>query len=374
MDTPLEESNLAHIGSAEDIAAKKAAAETEVNWTGAGTSEGIQIWRVENKRDEHGNPKFGINAWPKKHYGEFYTGDSYIVLQTTRCEDSGAFLYDIFFWIGSESSQDEYGVAAYKTNELDDLLNDAPIQHREVQFHESDAFLKCFPRSIKYLDGGIDSGFRNVKENGGAYELPTRLYHIRRDNRVTRCFQVPVKCSSLNKGDAFVLHSGKIVYTWFGEDCSPFEKSKAAQVAHDMVMAVNGHATLVEEVEDDNGEFWEALGGKGHIKEADDYVPRKDAEVTAPKMYILAEVDSFITITECEAKKSNLVSGDVCMIDGGKTVFVWIGKGSSKREQAEAMTIVQKHMKTMKREGNTNVVRVKEGQEKRAPGFKAVLK
>ena len=74
MDTPLEESNLAHIGSDEDKAAREAAAKLEVNWEGAGAKEGIEIWRVENRRDDNDNPVFGVNRWPKKRYGEFYNG------------------------------------------------------------------------------------------------------------------------------------------------------------------------------------------------------------------------------------------------------------------------------------------------------------
>ena len=34
--------------------------------------------------------------------------------------------------LGDQSSQDEQGVAAYKTVELDDYLGGGPIQHREV--------------------------------------------------------------------------------------------------------------------------------------------------------------------------------------------------------------------------------------------------
>ena len=41
--------------------------------------------------------------------------------------------------------QDEYGTAAYKTVELDTFLDDVPIQHREVQGHESALFKTYFP-------------------------------------------------------------------------------------------------------------------------------------------------------------------------------------------------------------------------------------
>eukprot|EP00551_Chaetoceros_affinis_P002766 CAMPEP_0203659352 /NCGR_PEP_ID=MMETSP0088-20131115/51566_1 /ASSEMBLY_ACC=CAM_ASM_001087 /TAXON_ID=426623 /ORGANISM="Chaetoceros affinis, Strain CCMP159" /LENGTH=373 /DNA_ID=CAMNT_0050521349 /DNA_START=181 /DNA_END=1302 /DNA_ORIENTATION=+ len=373
MDTPIEDSNLAHIGSKEDKAARKAAAETEVNWDIAGKSEGIQIWRVENVRDEHGNPKFGINPWPENRYGEFYAGDSYIVLQTTKEEDSGSFVYDIYFWIGSESSQDEYGVAAYKANELDDLLDDVPVQHREVQFHESDSFLKCFQNKIKYLDGGIDGGFRDVDESSNDISIPTRMYHVRRDNRITRCIQVAAKCDSLNQGDAFILQTNSVVYTWFGDVCSPFEKNKAAEVAHNMVSALNGQAKLVEEVGDDEDDFWGAVGGKGDIKAAEEYSPAGFGEKTETKMFVLSDVDSILKVQEVEANTSSLVSNDVCLIDTGVVIFVWIGSGSTEREQSQAMVLTQKHIKALGREGKTNVVRVKEGQEARVSGFEGAF-
>ena len=89
------------------------AASLDVNWEGAGKEPGNLIWRVENKRDASGNPDFGIRVWPKDRYGEFYTGDSYIVLHTSKEEGSDSLQWDIYFWIGSQSSQDEYGVGTY---------------------------------------------------------------------------------------------------------------------------------------------------------------------------------------------------------------------------------------------------------------------
>mmetsp|Transcript_23732 Transcript_23732/g.35199 ORF Transcript_23732/g.35199 Transcript_23732/m.35199 type:complete len:373 (+) Transcript_23732:93-1211(+) len=368
MDTPLEETNLALIGTDEDRLCKKAAADTEVGWDEAGQEEGVEVWRVENTRDENDNPKFGINPWPKERYGEFHNGDSYIVLQTVKDVSSGAFRYDIYFWIGAESSQDEYGVASYKAVELDDLFGDAPVQHREVQHYESEEFLKCFNGSVKYIDGGIDSGFRHAEEGVGDVTLPSRLYHVRKCGRATKSIQVPFACDSLNHGDAFVLDNGNVVYTWFGEQCSPFERSKAAEVAHNLVISRNGHATLEEDV-GDNDTFFDVLGGKGDIKEKEDIENYEMPIHQDTKLYVLSDADSFIKVKEIVALQSNLESSDVCLVDTGDVIFVWIGSGSSLGEQSQAMRMAQKLMSALDRGANTNVVRVLEGQESRVHGF-----
>ena len=81
-----------------------------------------------------------MTHWPKEDYGKFYNGDSYILLNTYK-EAGGdvssnynikqlmlllffiqELKYDLHFWIGQYSSQDEYGTAAYKTVELDTLV------------------------------------------------------------------------------------------------------------------------------------------------------------------------------------------------------------------------------------------------------------
>ncbi|KAI3435132.1 SpoU_methylase domain-containing protein [Psidium guajava] len=70
-------------------------------------------------------------------------GDSYIALQTTPGK-RGAYLYDIHFWIGKDTSQDEAGTAGIKTIELETAIGGRAVHHRELQGHESDKFLSYF--------------------------------------------------------------------------------------------------------------------------------------------------------------------------------------------------------------------------------------
>lgn len=55
---------------------------------------------------------------------------------------------DIHFWIGKDSSQDEQSCAAIYSTQLDDYLGGSPVQHREVQHHESDTFRGYFKQGI----------------------------------------------------------------------------------------------------------------------------------------------------------------------------------------------------------------------------------
>lgn len=296
LSRPFEESNLAGIGSDEDKACREAAAKIEMHWEGAGESVGIQVWRVENRRSEDDVPIFGIVDWPEDQYGEFHRGDSYIVLQTQEDEEGNLF-WDIFFWIGSESSQDEYGVAAYKANELDDLLGDEPVQHRETESHESKQFKACFPKGIKYLEGGVASGFRKVGADSNQAQLdanvPDKLFSIKRVDGSTKSVEVPLACSSLNHHDAFLLDTGNKIFTWFGDSVSPFEKNKSATMARNLADSRNGHAETFIDVGDDNEEFWTLLGGKTEITDED-----TDPAAMPTQMYLVSDDGGHVSITK----------------------------------------------------------------------------
>ena len=73
MPLDIKQTNLANFGTDLERQIKKAAAECEEQWKGVGQTEGLKIWRIE---------KFKVVPWPEDQYGQFYRGDSYIVLKT----------------------------------------------------------------------------------------------------------------------------------------------------------------------------------------------------------------------------------------------------------------------------------------------------
>merc|ERR1711991_1067518 len=98
------DTNLANFGSDLEKNIKRAAANTEKAWKGAGVAPGVQVWRIE---------KFKVVPW--KQIGTFYTGDSFIVLHTYKQKanrfqneaDANKLSWNIHFWLGLETSQNE---------------------------------------------------------------------------------------------------------------------------------------------------------------------------------------------------------------------------------------------------------------------------
>ena len=352
----LGDSNISNLGGKEEHDARLAAASTEEDWQGAGTTAGVQIWRIENLRKEDGTPNFGVNPWPKEEYGNFYLGDSFIILHTKADPGTGKLSWDAYFWVGPESSQDEYTVAAYKVVELDDYLGGNPVIHKIGQGTEPDAFFSAFGGQVQYCTGGIASGFRTVAPE----TFQPRLFQVRKINRKTRSFQVPLHRDSLNHGDAFVLDAGAIVYTWSGDDASPFEKAKAAKVAHNIVQSRDGHASKQN---GEGDEFWALLGGEGEISPETNRDPPEADGQHATKVFQITDADSVVRMMEKPATRESLTSADAYCIDAGNEIFVWVGSSATKREGQQAFIKAHDLIKSFDKPMSTKVTRVREGQE-----------
>jgi len=298
---------------------------------------GIQIWRVE---------KFQIKEWPKDKYGHFFDGDSYIVLHTYKKEDK--LLYNVHFWLGLYTSQDEAGTAAYKTVELDDCLGGAPVQYREVQGSESETFLHLFDKVV-ILHGGVDSGFKHVE----AEKYRPRLLHIKGTIKRTVVREVSLSTKSLNSGDVFILDEGLKIYQFQGKAASGGEKSKAAQIARGIddergskvqiaVLEESDEAKATASDKADWDRFWHSLGGKSPIAAHD---AESDKTVKVVKQaYKVSDASGKLTFTEVPFKKTSLHEDDAFVVSTGPMVYVWVGKSANANEKKQSLNFAQKYL------------------------------
>jgi len=91
-------------------------------------------------------PGIPSQSYCLKHLDIFILTHLSHLSQTKRTSRGSA--VDLHYWIGNNSSQDEQGAAALYVTQLDNALRGSPVQHREVQGHESETFQSYFRNGI----------------------------------------------------------------------------------------------------------------------------------------------------------------------------------------------------------------------------------
>lgn len=328
-----------------------------------GKKPGIEAWRIE---------KMEPVRVESKSIGSFYSGDCYIVLHTIQREKSSSYDWDLFFWLGKDSSQDEQGAVAYHTVALDDHFGGKPVQYREVQGFESTKFMALFPKGVTYKDGGMASAFKHVDRDH--YE--PRLFQLK-GKRNVRVSQVPLKTDSLNDGDVFILDLGLNLYQWNGKEANKYEKMKGLEVSTKIRNEERGGKAELHVLDsgknDQSGAeseaFWKALGGHGKVKSADE---GGSDDVKEQRMLVLQRVDdngAFEKVAENKLEKSMLDSNGIFVVCNGSEVFVWCGKSSDKDRRKKVMQYGVEFLKANNLPANTPVARINETGE--TPSFKA---
>jgi gelsolin len=383
----IKDSNVELIGTDIDHRVKYNSATTEPAWNNGQIAKnpGLFIWRIEN---------FQVIPWPKEKYGQFYDGDSFIVLHSYKLGDhklgDHKLGHDIFFWLGSKTTQDEAGTAAYKTVELDEFLHGAATQYREVQQHPSDEFLALF-RHYAVRAGGVRSGFRHV-EPEEKEEIATLLRVFKHPGigRVDSLIVCEVEASweSLDEHDVFVLDKGEKIWVWQGRKCSPMEKAKAAQVVNDMTLAKHVDVEVISQLEGRSRIFVDLLGGKdvaGTTLEA----PRPgrfaksgpDERARSRRLFRLSDASgdlSFDLVKDGQrVDQSGFDGNDVFLFDAGNRLWVWQGSGASAGEKANWLKVAQFYVRKLQESQEsseaylTPISRVAQGHE--SPAFLKAL-
>ncbi|XP_034969293.1 gelsolin isoform X2 [Zootoca vivipara] len=333
----------------------------------AGKEPGLQIWRIE---------KFDLVPVPRNLYGDFFTGDAYVILNTIR-QRNGNLQYDLHFWLGDQCSQDESGSAAIFTVQLDDYLGGRAIQHREVQGHESSTFSGYFKSGIKYKAGGVASGFRHVVPNEVTAQ---RLLQVK-GRRTVRATEVPVSWDSFNTGDCFILDLGQNIHQWCGSQSNRFEKLKATQVAKGIRDNERSGRARVYVIDDgaEREEMLQVLGPKPTLPAGttDDGA----ADTTNRRLAKLYKVSNnagnmavSLVADENPFSQSALSSDDCFILDHGTNgkIFVWKGRSANAEERKAALKTASEFITKMGYPRHTQIQVLPDGGE--TPLFKQFFK
>eukprot|EP00271_Cylindrocystis_brebissonii_P011986 TRINITY_DN30012_c0_g1_i1.p1 TRINITY_DN30012_c0_g1~~TRINITY_DN30012_c0_g1_i1.p1 ORF type:complete len:346 (+),score=69.78 TRINITY_DN30012_c0_g1_i1:111-1148(+) len=323
---------------------------------------GLLIWRIENLK---------VVPLPQKEYGKFHTGDSYIVLKTTETAPN-KFDLAAHFWIGKESSQDEYAVAALKTVELDDHYGGRAVQYREVQGLESELFLSYFQPCIIALPGGVASGLKKPEKE----EQEPHLYQLKGINKLVRVREVPMVAASLNHGDIFILDTASTLYQFQGTGASISERMHARNILQHLNKEHKGGSCKTVTIEDDGApsddeatEFWNLLGGFAEIPEKSAAEEDLEARSTTPAVLSLVSKSSTKVIATGELQRSQLESPHCYLVDTGFSLLVWTGSAASAEDKQAAAKAAEDLLKEEKRPQSARVIRIPEGKE--TPMFKS---
>ncbi|XP_037626684.1 scinderin like a [Sebastes umbrosus] len=299
----------------------------------AGKEPGLQVWRIE---------KMDLAPLRKSHYGDFYTGDSYIVLHT-----SAAPSYNIHSWIGAETSQDEKGGVAIFMTQLDDYLNGQPLQFTEWQNQESDTFMGYFKSGIRYKTGGVASGFSHVVKTNEKHLLQVK------GRRKIRATEVPFAWSSFNKGDCFIIDLGENLYRWSGSECNVFECLKATELAiaiRDNEQCGRGEIEMIDEGCEPE-EVIKALGKKPDLPSGTCDIQTDKKNTTVASLYLISDAAGSMRTTMVQDKnpfQQDQLSQSECYIldnGGNNKIFVWKGQDANADERKAALNAAEKFIK-----------------------------
>ncbi|NWW43684.1 VILI protein, partial [Pedionomus torquatus] len=333
---------------------------TKVSRTLNKTTPGLQIWRIENME---------MVPVPTKSYGNFYEGDCYVLLSTRKSGSS--FSYNIHYWLGKDSSQDEQGAAAIYTTQIDDHLGTVAVQYREVQGHESETFRAYFKQGLIYKKGGVASGMKHVETN--TYNIQ-RLLHVKGKKNVV-AGEVEMSWKSFNRGDVFLLDLGQLIVQWNGPESNRNERLKAMTLAKDIRDRERGGRAKVGIVDGEDEAaspglmqvLKHVLGEKRDIKAAipDDKVDQKLNSFL--KLYHLSNASGNLVIQEVAIRpltQDMLLHEDCYILDqGGAKIFVWKGKNANKEEKQQAMSRALGFIKAKNYPASTSVETENDGSE-----------
>eukprot|EP01103_Thecamoeba_quadrilineata_P020850 TRINITY_DN918_c0_g1_i4.p1 TRINITY_DN918_c0_g1~~TRINITY_DN918_c0_g1_i4.p1 ORF type:complete len:1156 (-),score=372.66 TRINITY_DN918_c0_g1_i4:17-3484(-) len=336
------------------------------------------VWRVSD---------FELVDVNISEYGQFYSGESYVVLYkyTLRMKDH----YLIYFWQGRDSSINEKGSSALLTMKVDESIGGTAKEIRVVQNKEPKHFLAIFNRRIIVHFGkatpsssvsasnpppaASSSVPANINDNNlstAALTGPWVLYQIGAwdqdkvddnnnnnnnnnyntthtlntidEKRYLKVIQVPTCVDSLNSWWAYLLlprdpNSKELPMAWHGSASIQEERDLARDLARDLPF-LNGRKVKEFKEGSEPPEFWKSLGNSKPNPEKSYAISRRLLKRPLRLFQCSIGTGSF-EISEIRPRfcQDDLAFDDTMILDAYDEIFVWLGRHSHESEKELAI-------------------------------------
>ncbi|GJN36015.1 hypothetical protein PR202_gb24838 [Eleusine coracana subsp. coracana] len=298
----------------------------------------------------------------KSLHGKFYTGNSYIVLNTAELKN-GVRWHDIHYWVGEEAKEEDCLVASDKAVELDAALGSHAVQYRETQGEESDKFLSYFKPCYIPVQGSFSS---HLKGSGGSNG--TTMFKCEGEH-VARVTQVPFSRSSLDHKSVFIVDTTLKIFLFSGCNSSIQTRAKALDVVKHL--KENQHAGRCEivTIEDgklvgdpDAGDFWNLFGGYAPIPRD---LPEAVSEepMTMPFKLFWINKRNLVPMEAHLLDREMLNSDRSYILDRGTEIFLWMGMTTLVSERKSSVTSLEEYVHSQGRSFNVRTVIMTEGNE-----------
>jgi len=144
----------------------------------------IRMWRVSD-----------FQKVPYPHIGHFFSADAYIILYSYTKVEGGKSFHILFFWQGRDIKKKDKGTSAYKTVEVNEMIDEGVVEHqiRVVQDKEPQAFMNLF--------AAVGSNEDEATSNGGkkAPKLPYMVHKGKYRDSVLEAFEKANKQGPVKK-------------------------------------------------------------------------------------------------------------------------------------------------------------------------------
>ena len=274
--------------------------------------------------------------------GEFYSGDSYVVLYRYVWKNKDCYL--IYFWQGRAATVLNKGSSAALTMELDDRLKstiEAALSKevRVVQGKEPRHFLTVFAGRFIVHDGR-DPRSSVQQQQQGQQAKRTHLYQISGNDEIdTHAVETSTAtASALSSSGVFLVADGAHGqgFVWEGRFANAAEKHCASTVAPHLAERLGVAFAPVREGAEPAA-FWTALGCAGG-RDAAHYPEQGATARAACRLFVCSVASGAFGVEELGPfSQDDLDPDDAVILDARDTVFVWIGARSHPAEQRLAM-------------------------------------